>query len=321
MPVDSCDVIVDLIRSLERTTLSLPRVLQTLVDYQNSRDRDPEQAQFDQELFRETSLYGEYVHPDILFMIKTVVNIVEWCLATAQLNSTALADDLLLDCEKSKFLADKLAVNYTTVLTRFERLRSRIAFEKGRALATTGRSMFGRSPLPIKYNELHDSRPAPRKHCVAIVLSVISIGRARSRRPSSVDPTSPRSQMSPAFTMEDAIGWSMIQNLEQQLEETIESFRDLAISVKPFVCAIEKQLLGREETGRRGGEPMGYAIYEKVVLNGGVIIRDGKTLLAEWMSPESGIIKRRHIIQTLDRENYLRALDSGSDKIKVIYRG
>src|SRR6266496_4320906 len=84
------------------------------------------------QVYLEGWLYGEYIHPDTLSVVKTILQLTEWGLMTADIQYDTLPYELFSACEEAKQLIGMLRVKYCNVLDRLMDIREEIEIERRR---------------------------------------------------------------------------------------------------------------------------------------------------------------------------------------------
>jgi len=289
--MSSDDCTRTLIKNLEKSEWLFTRAQQALIDYPRSMSStDPMR----QEMLREVSLYAEFVHPDVLLMLRTVINVTQWCKSASDLHTTVVSTELLKECEKTKGLVDKTLLKYTAILTQLERKLAAQAAPKvsndSNALERTG-SM---------------TTPKRRNSFSKRVLLLLR------RKPTPIVPESAITNQIQTTSVWNPT--AVNASVEQQVYASIDAFRELTACMKPFVEDITSQLLQRQKSGVVA-QQNGTRTYETVVRNGDVIIKSCTVLLATWTNMDSRAIQRMHIPDDREREQYLTTLSMGSNNI------
>lgn len=295
------DLIESLIVNLRRATASFPYTVQALSKSQQYRGHDPLDRLY-QELSSEVSLYGEQVHSEALFIVTTIIEIAEWCQATARLHSNAVSKDLLSDCRTTLHLAGQLKFKYSTVLDRLENLGAKIDEEKKKPEAT---------PDPENKKKM-DWRPLTTN----LLIRVRFVGvtpRLSIRRRSSNDRPPPTE----TSTRRDLGYLEKREITVQSLLGAMRAFRELVESMQ-IVCDVVQRLMECGTLREYEDETSLYQLYYRVVEKSEFIMEEGKSLLTVWMTPESELFKKQQYIINENRVDYLHALENTRESTRII---
>lgn len=124
------NLVTELIFSLQLSTKSIRTATELLLNSYRLYTLQASVAVIRKQLFAETQLYGQYIHPDTLSLVKGAMQIIETYRITTPLRFNTALEAILPQCGERVHQARKLGVLYTKIQENLENLKEQIISPK-----------------------------------------------------------------------------------------------------------------------------------------------------------------------------------------------